>query len=910
MGLFRKGIAVLLAVCIVATSMGFGVQAQNIVQNEWDMEQETGQESEDAQREQETDQESNDNQRDQAETGILNFLMMESDCVQTPGMQNIAVSLGQENLALEQAVLIYRKADDGQEFQSKAAQIADNMAKFTIAYTDDTQKGIYELVSIQYQAEGRAYKVLFSELDMDVHYGVNQETDTQPDEILMDQDVLEEVEANVVTMDEHGNTVSEQSIENVLQDTQVMGDSALSRSAATYGAKKKVIVLDPGHDSTHAGARGNGCKEVEAVLKIAQYCRTELQKYAGVTVYMTRTSNACPNGGSAVTSATCNAKRVELAVAKKASVYVSFHLNSSVNTAASGVGVYIPNNNYRPQIGEEGKGLATSIYKKLSELGLKTWAGGVLIRNSENNTRYPDGSLADYLGVIRQSKEAGIPAVLIEHAFLSNASDVSGFLNTNAKLKKLGVADAQGIAQYYGLTLGGNTPQIDWIQSRGSKKLRISWQGVADAVSYEVYRMDPSDGKYVKIADVSECQYDDTVKAGVTCSYKIRAAYADGEKSSYSSVQSGAALLLPEIKSVVSKAAGKLKVSWKASGGAEKYEVWRKEEGADKFKKIATTTETSYTDNKIKTQQNYSYKIRARGGDNNGYSSYSPIRTGWAVMKTSVRNVSSASSTSLRVRWNKVENAYRYRIQRSTSQKKGYKTIAEVKGTASSYVDKTVKAKKKYYYRVQVLNNVDGKTGVSGYCSPVAGQTITGTSMVYVKSNDSKTMELKWKRDKNAYAYSIKRSTKKNGIYEKIAEIRDRNITSYLDKGIASGKRYYYVVETIVKKKGVKGYSGDSKPVSAYNLRKVNVDAIQKVNNGLQLEWQTAPGANCYEIMRSTQKTGGFTQIAKVEGKESVSFTDQGVQKGVKYYYRIRAVREGKRPGYGSYGKVAESEIY
>ena len=108
----------------------------------------------------------------------------------------------------------------------------------------------------------------------------------------------------------------------------------------------------------------------------------------------------------------------------------------------------------------------------------------------------------------------------------------------------------------------------------------------------------------------------------------------------------------------------------------------------------------------------------------------------------------------------------------------------------------------------------------------------------------------------------------------------------------------------------MKGYSCDSKPLSAYSLRKVNVDVIQKVNNGLQLEWQTAPGANGYEIMRSTRKTGGFTQIAKVQGKEAVSFTDQGVQKGVKYYYRIRAVREGKRPGYGSYGKVAESLTY
>lgn len=932
MGLFRKGIAALLAVCVVATSMGFGVQAQSTVQNEPDIEQgteqegingdkgqeerdqeERKQETRDQERKQETrDQEERKQQetRDQEETGILNFLMMENDYVRTPSVQNIAVSLGQENLALERAELTYRKADDGQEFQVEAAKIADNMAKFTIEYTEDAQKGIYELLAIQYQAGGRLYEVTLSELGMDVHYGVNQETDTEPDEVLLDQDVLEEVEANVVTMDENGNTVSEESIGDVLQETEIMSRSMPSKGAAR-AVNKMVIVLDPGHDSTHAGARGNGCKEEEAVLKIAQYCKTELQKYAGITVYMTRTSNTCPNGGAAVTSSICNAKRVEFAVSKKADVYVSFHLNASVSTAASGVGVYIPNNNYRPQIGEEGKGLATSIYKKLSALGLKTWAGGVLIHNSEDNTRYPDGSLADYLGVIRRSKEAGIPAVLIEHAFLSNAADVSGFLNSNAKLKKLGVADAQGIAQYYGLTLRGNAPEIDWIQSRNSKKLRINWLGAMDAVSYQVYRSDPAEGKFKKIADVSGTQYDDgTVKEGVLYSYKVRAVLSEGGKSPYSAVQTGAVLTVPEIRSVVSKAAGKLKVSWKVSSGAAKYEVWRKEDGAAKYNRVATTTENSFTDSNIKTQQNYSYKIRARGGDKNGFSSYSPIRAGWAVMKTSVRNVSSVTGTSLRVRWKKVENAYRYRIQRSTSKKKGFKTIAEVRGTASSYVDKTVKAKKNYYYKVQVLNNVDGKIGSSGYCSPVAGQTITPTSLVYVKSNDSATMELKWRKDKDAYAYSIKRSTKKNGIYEKIAEIRDCKITNYQDKGITSGKRYYYVVETIIKKKGVKGYSGDSKPVSAYSLRKVNVDAIQKVANGFLLEWQEAPGANCYEILRSTQKSGGFTQIAKVQGKEAVSFTDQGIQKGMKYYYRIRAVHEGKRPGYGSYGKVAESIVY
>ena len=225
-------------------------------------------------------------------------------------------------------------------------------------------------------------------------------------------------------------------------------------------------------------------------------------------------------------------------------------------------------------------------------------------------------------------------------------------------------------------------------------------------------------------------------------------------------------------------------------------------------------------------------------------------------------------------------------------------------------MNKGLKAKKTYYYKIQALNLVGNKTGYGSYSSPVSGQTITGTSVSYVKSVNSTTMELKWKKNTSAYAYSIKRSRTKNGVYEKIAEIRDKNITQYQDKHVVSGKRYYYVVEVLSNKKGVKGYSGNSKPVSAISLKKVNIVSIEETEQGFMLNWDKAPGANCYEILRSTKKKSGFTQIAKVKGADSLSFTDENVTEGMKYYYRIRAVREGKRMGYGSYGKVAESSNY
>ena len=41
-------------------------------------------------------------------TGVLNFIIQESTYIQTPGVQNVAASLGEEGSAIEQAVLHYR----------------------------------------------------------------------------------------------------------------------------------------------------------------------------------------------------------------------------------------------------------------------------------------------------------------------------------------------------------------------------------------------------------------------------------------------------------------------------------------------------------------------------------------------------------------------------------------------------------------------------------------------------------------------------------------------------------------------------------------------------------------------------------------------------------------------------------
>ena len=118
-------------------------------------------------------------------------------------------------------------------------------------------------------------------------------------------------------------------------------DSVEASSSPDY-----VVVLDAGHDSSHAGAGSNGFREEYLCLRIAQYCKQELEQYNGVKVYMVRNGEGCPYGGMSIgNNVACNALRVQYAKSVDADLYISFHLNSG-GSKYRGVSVYYPNSSY------------------------------------------------------------------------------------------------------------------------------------------------------------------------------------------------------------------------------------------------------------------------------------------------------------------------------------------------------------------------------------------------------------------------------------------------------------------------------------------------------------------------------------------------------------------------------------
>ena len=398
----------------------------------------------------------------------LNYIYVEQPYLESPDTQKIAVSWGDgtENITEMSAVV---SGPEGEEIWY-ASEETDTIYLFERAYTEQ-EKGIYQITELNLVIQGVTYTYSLAELGAETVFGVDEEYEGIEQLSLVDDEGMS-TDIAAYNIDEAGNVTEKESLEEAINQATAEMPAMMCDDGVQTRNTNLVVALDPGHDSSHAGASANGVREEVLTLKIAQYCKAELDNYAGVSVYMTRTSAACPHPGGS--SAKDIEQRVADAAKAGASIYVSIHLNSSKSSSAKGAEVIYPNLSWKPQVGADGKRLAKLIEDELVGIGLERRA--IYSKNTTIGETYEDGSISDYFTVQISAKEHGIPGIIVEHAFVTNSSDVNNYLNNEAGLKKLGVADATGIAKYFGLEKEGwQKDSKGWWYQSGSGYLKNQW---------------------------------------------------------------------------------------------------------------------------------------------------------------------------------------------------------------------------------------------------------------------------------------------------------------------------------------------------------------------------------------------------------------------------------------------------
>lgn len=181
----------------------------------------------------------------------------------------------------------------------------------------------------------------------------------------------------------------------------------------------KRVYVGIGHGGYDSGAVGNGFKEKDLTLSIGKYCNERLKQY-GIETKISRTTDC----DSSIKS------KVAASNAFKANVCMDIHIN-----AGGGDGSEV----YYSHVSPNGKKLAQSIVD--ATLAIRQNTRGIKVRLDKDGT--------DYYGMIR---ETDAPAVLVECAFIDNATDIQ-IINTEAKRKAFGYAIADGVAKYLGVKM-------------------------------------------------------------------------------------------------------------------------------------------------------------------------------------------------------------------------------------------------------------------------------------------------------------------------------------------------------------------------------------------------------------------------------------------------------------------------
>ena len=240
--------------------------------------------------------------------------------------------------------------------------------------------------------------------------------------------------------------------------------------------------------------------------------------------------------------------------------------------------------------------------------------------------------------------------------------------------------------------------------------IKLKWKKVSNAKKYIVLKKSSKAKSYKAVKTIKSSKSvtytDKKVTSGSKYSYKITA--VSGNKKITSKVRSVIRLTAP-IK-LTAKCFydnilnSEVKLSWKKTKGAKKYEIYRKL-NKGKFKKIKTISKLKYNDDFIDLDidtdingKTATYKVRAINGKSTGVFS---AKKSCTIAEPPLMWVANPIRSGMNVTWVSLSsNITSIDIYKAVGSTGSYKKLATVSGKKTSYIDKNVKEGTIYKYYI------------------------------------------------------------------------------------------------------------------------------------------------------------------------------------------------------------------
>ena len=161
---------------------------------------------------------------------------------------------------------------------------------------------------------------------------------------------------------------------------------------------------------------------------------------------------------------------------------------------------------------------------------------------------------------------------------------------------------------------------------------------------------------------------------------------------------------------------------------------------------------------------------------------------------------------------------------------------------------------------------------------------------------DITLIALEWKpiTIENARGYFIyRKDMQKDGKFKRIATIKNKFVTHYLDTKLEPNSKYVYKISMISKTGSESIATKDIEVTTLPNLKSVSlIDTVSDLPRQIKIMWRphSNPRVSKYIIFRTSVKESKWQELHTVNNRLSVEYIDLDLGDNKTYSYRIKAV--------------------
>lgn len=366
---------------------------------------------------------------------------------------------------------------------------------------------------------------------------------------------------------------------------------------------------------------------------------------------------------------------------------------------------------------------------------------------------------------------------------------------------------------------------------------------------------------------------------------------------------------------VSSADAANVNLKWSEVSGAEGYIVYQYNNTKKTWLRISKTTgsdNVSYNVKGLASGTNYKFAVKAYVTDNNGKElSSAEYPTVSAV--TNLYNVSgfksaTASSSEVKLTWNKVSGAKGYIVYKYDNANKKWNRVTKTSTNVNTYTVKKLKAGTNYKFAVKAYKTLNGKE-ITSKSYPTSSSYTNPANVTGFKTSGitTRSIQLTWNKVSNAQGYIVYKYDNAQKKYIRVVKTNSNN-NKYTVDNLKIGTTYKFAVKAYINADGKEITSKNYPQISSStNLAEVSGFKVNSVSStAVKLNWTKVSGANGYVVYKYDNSKKTWKRVTKTASNVN-TYTVNNLSSSTSYKFAIKAYKtlNGKEILSASYPSIS-----